>query len=181
MNNSLHDSVNGSVNPSVSQDSNQREPLTTSSRSDSLPSRAPAEQGAGSREQGGEQGSIRSTGRNDALGRASQNSLTARLREIDRLDAATVVVTSLRPDWNDVEVRAILARIRKPWSAVLAAALACALDPGTRRPGRIETWEPGKPEDRPPSVAEVLAMTRDENICNHGGVVDRCPLCRGAA
>lgn len=119
--------------------------------------------------------------RNDAQGRANENSLTARLRELDRLDAATAVITSLRPDWNDVDVRAVLARTRRPWRNVIASALHCALDPDTRRLGRIETWEPGKPEDRPPSAEDALKLELCPVHEDAGFRAGSCPLCRRAS
>lgn len=85
------------------------------------------------------------------------------LRAGDLLGAATMTVLSLRPDWREDDVRAVLARDPRPWAVVVAAALRCALDARCEHPSRIETANPrgdALPTPTPPPVADVLAAIR---------------------
>ena len=116
--------------------------------------------------------------RNDQLAHARENgmSLTSRIREIDELDAAARTVGTLRPDWDLVTLRAVLARDRRPWSVVVTVAVAAALDDDVRLPARIETYQPelAAATPLPPSLAEL----RDAVRCDHGAEFGHCALCR---
>jgi hypothetical protein len=57
------------------------------------------------------------------------------------LDALTAAVCSLRPDWKPEHLRAVIARDRRPWRDVAAAALHAALDPDVRHPAAIENHD----------------------------------------
>jgi len=88
-----------------------------------------------------------------------------RIREIDRIDAATVTILSVRPDWAPLVVRRILAADRRAWRDVVAAATACALDPEVRHPAAITNHDsrrygPSDAERHPSAVtyAERMAV-----------------------
>jgi hypothetical protein len=97
-----------------------------------------------------------------------------RIREVDRLDAATATVLSLRPDWQPLVVRRILATDNRAWRDVIAAALRCALDPEVRSPAAITNHDArryGQSEaERHPSavtyaerMAELRRITHEES------------------
>ena len=74
-----------------------------------------------------------------------------------------MTVLSLRPDWPEHAVAAVLARDPRPWRTVVAAALTCALDPRIEHPAAIETSNPARssePTPTPPPLAEVLRRQR---------------------
>lgn len=83
------------------------------------------------------------------------------LRAANGLQATTITLLILRPDWPAADTQAALARDPRPWRTVVAAALACALDPAIEHPSRIETTNPARvvadhgPTPTPPSYAEV--------------------------
>lgn len=100
-------------------------------------------------------------------------------RETNQLDAAAITLVALRPDWRHDATRDALATDPRPWRTVIAAALACALDPqahpaliGTTRPQSF-TAHAG-PTPTPPTVAEYRATPR----CHHGAAEGACALCR---
>jgi hypothetical protein len=82
-----------------------------------------------------------------------------RIREVDRLDAATVTVLSVRPDWQPLVVRRILAADTRAWRDVLAAAMQCALDPEVRSPAAITNHDTRRyaATPIPPTLAERRA------------------------
>lgn len=104
-----------------------------------------------------------------------------RIREIDRLDAAAVTVLSIRPDWQPLVVRRILAADQRAWREVVEAAVRCALDPEVRSPAAItnhDTRRYGPSEaERHPSAVQ-LAAWRDAPRCPHGAASGTCALCR---
>lgn len=115
--------------------------------------------------------------------RAEEASLTQRIRSISEVDALTRLVASVRPAWPVLAIRRAIERDDRPWTVVVDSAWRSSNDPGVKHPngmrfvgGLYETTVP-----RLPSAAEALAEAEDGNICNHGGIVGRCPLCRGAA
>lgn len=121
------------------------------------------------------------TSQTDALGRARENALTARIREIHPLDAATVLLADLRPDWKPEHIRAVIARDRRPWTTVITAAFECAHDPKVRSPAAIENHGPRRGETGPqtyPSAAEALALQLCPTHADEGFRADACPLCR---
>jgi hypothetical protein len=118
---------------------------------------------------------IPSSSRIEALGATGEN-LTARIRNLDTLDAAAHTITVLRPDWTPSEVRQVLARDRRPWAAVVAAALAAALNPDVRRPTKIETYAVG--DLVPTPMPASFEQQRRELKCPHGAPSGMCYLCR---
>ena len=142
------------------------------------PSRARAEQGAGSREQGAWNGDSRSTSRNMTQARESDTAAMMRLAEISWLDAMTIAVVTIRPDWAPLAVRGVLARTKGSRTELATAALRAACDPDVRGPGAIENFDDRKWVTRAqtyPSVREAL----NPPLCDeHGGVAGACALCR---
>lgn len=82
-------------------------------------------------------------------------------RETDQLSAAAITLVALRPDWRYDTTRQALATDPRSWRDVIAAGLACALDPQAH-PALIATTTPARvvadhgPTPTPPSYAEVL-------------------------
>ncbi|MGE3449539.1 MAG: hypothetical protein AB7H92_18380 [Microbacteriaceae bacterium] len=107
------------------------------------------------------------------------------LRASNGLQATTITLLILRPDWPEGDTAAVLARDPRPWRTVVAAALACALDPAIEHPSRIETTNApaiaaAGPTPVPPSLADVRreAARRTADDCGHGDIRERCALCR---
>ena len=100
-------------------------------------------------------------------------------REHDQLTAATITLVALRPDWRHDTTRDALAADPRPWRTVIAAALACALDPQAH-PALIATTRPERytadagPTPTPPSIADYRNAPR----CPHGAHEGACALCR---
>lgn len=143
------------------------------------PSRAPAEQGAGSRERGSsEQGASRSTSRNMAL--RSGEGITAMIRDIPQAAALARLVLDIRPDWNPVEVFQWASSDPRPWGVVVAAGIGGARNPGIRFVGGLAKAGPLQLEAPPtyPSVREALAANDDDALDEHGFPPGRCPFCR---
>ena len=113
-------------------------------------------------------------------GRAIEQATTARIRSIHPVDALTVTLIEIRPDWKPEQVHATILRDRRAWTTVVAAALECALDPDVRSPFAIENHGArSRTETVPvlPSVAEALAP----QLCAHEFRVGACPFCRQEA
>lgn len=107
------------------------------------------------------------------------------LRAANGLQATTITLLILRPDWPAADTQAALARDPRPWRTVVAAALACALDPAIEHPSRIETTNTpaiaaAGPTPVPPSLAELRRTQRrlEDDDCGHGDIRERCALCR---
>lgn len=107
------------------------------------------------------------------------------LRASNGLQATTITLLILRPDWPEADTAAVLARDPRPWRTVVAAALACALDPAIEHPSRIETTNTpaiaaAGPTPVPPSLAELRRTQRrlEDDDCGHGDIRERCALCR---
>ena len=110
-------------------------------------------------------------------GRAIEQATTARIRSIHPVDALTVTLIEIRPDWKPEQVHATILRDRRAWTSVVAAALECALDPDVRSPFAIENHGArSRTETVPvlPTVAEALAP----QLCAHEFRVGACPFCR---
>lgn len=155
MSHSLSDSRNDSLNDSVS---------------DSRP-RARAEQGAGRGAGSSEQGGSRS------------NSVIMALRSIHPIDAMTVTLATLRPDWSPTRIRAVLLRSNGSNEALAKRALTLALDPDVRTPNGIENADMRKYDPTPvlPSVAEALTLKLCPVHEDDGFRADACPKCRRAS
>ncbi len=101
---------------------------------------------------------------------------------IHPLDALSVTVCWLRPDWSPIQVRKTLARMTVPWRDRAVAALRAATDPEIRTPWAIENLDGRRyePTPTPPTIAELrqAQQQRDTDDCGHGDVADRCALCR---
>ena len=116
--------------------------------------------------------------RTDALGGGRQ--ATAALRDIHPLDALTVAVCWLRPDWNIALLRAVLARCNGSHHELAERALRVALDPDARTPAAIENAGPirrANVAQTYPNVDEALNPDLDA----HGFPVGACPVCRKGA
>ena len=103
----------------------------------------------------------------------------------DLIAAAATTLTSLRPDWRYDTLYAALRDDPRPWRDVIAAGLACALDPQAH-PALIATTNPARvvaehgPTSTPPTIAELrrAQQQREQADCGHGDVAERCALCR---
>lgn len=107
------------------------------------------------------------------------------LRASNGLQATTITLLILRPDWPEADTAAVLARDPRPWRTVVAAALTCALDPAIEHPSRIETTNApaiaaAGPTPVPPSLTELRRAQRqlEDDDCGHGDIRERCALCR---
>ena len=115
--------------------------------------------------------------RTDAHTRETEKTLTARIREIHPLDAITTLLVEIRPDWKPEHVRAVIARDRRPWRDVVAAAFDCAYDPTVRSPAAIENHGTRSSEPTPPKYPTVHEALNPQ-LCPHEFRVGACPLCR---
>lgn len=123
--------------------------------------------------------------RNDAQGgpRASETALTSRLRSINPVDALTVALLSIRPNWRPEHVAGVLGRDRRPWATVVEAALRCALNPDVQTPAAIENHDTrhhgATPAERHPSALHIRDA-RNAPRCPNGAIHDPhpCALCR---
>ena len=96
----------------------------------------------------------------------------ARISQIDPWDALTRVLSLLRPDWRPEAIRGALLDDKRPPRDVVAAAVACALDPDTRHPAAIAHRTTGSATPTPPN------LRRDDLCPVH---LDDAATCRGCA
>lgn len=121
----------------------------------------------------------------------------ALLNELHWLDHLAALIAELRPDWHRDQVRAAAASRDTPKATTITAAIACALDPDTRHPGRIATYDARQPTPTPPQLrcAHGVAATWENTHligldcqrchpttampkCAHGKFPEICPHCQ---
>ena len=111
-----------------------------------------------------------SSGTEPQSGRAG--TIHARISQLDPWDALTRVLSLLRPDWQPERIRGALLDDKRPPRDVVAAAIACALDPDIRHPGAIAHRTTGTATPTPPN------LRRDDLCPVH---LDDAATCRGCA
>jgi hypothetical protein len=104
--------------------------------------------------------------------KAAATSTHARISSIDPWDALARVVSLLRPDWQPERIRGALLDDKRPPRDVVAAAVACALDPDTRHPAAIAHRSTGRATPTPPAM-------RGDTCTTHLG--ELAATCRGCA
>lgn len=84
--------------------------------------------------------------------REDNRTFIADQRTITRLQGWTVAIADLRPDWTEPAIRDALMYDDRPWTVVVRAALAAALDPDIHAPGGIRHTATGRtgPTPTPP-------------------------------
>lgn len=118
-----------------------------------------------------------------ARARDAEESITSRIRRTPQAVALARNITDIRPEWSAEDVYAWALRDERPWSDVVAAGINGARDRSIRQVGGLQFAGPAAPSPVMTYLSgrEALAEAEDRNICEHGGIVGRCPLCRGAA
>ena len=104
--------------------------------------------------------------------KAAAMSTHARVSQLDPWDALTRVVSLLRPDWRPEAIRGALLDDKRPPRDVVAAAIACALDPDIRHPGALAHRTTGSATPTPPRF-------RSDALCPVH--LDDAATCRGCA
>lgn len=116
-------------------------------------------------------------------GRATEQTLVSRIRETPQAIALARIVLDLRPEWQPEAVYAWALRDERPWTDVVQAAVAGALDRRIRHPHGLIKAGPLPPlhlEPIPPTLREIArtAAELEARDCGHGDLPERCPLCR---
>lgn len=111
--------------------------------------------------------------------RATEESITSRVRRTPQAVALARLIADIRPDWTIDEIYTWALRDERPWADVIAAGINGARDRSIRQVGGLQYAGPAAPSPAItyPTVTEAL----NPQLCEHEFRLGACPFCRGGA